>query len=659
MHALLIGIDRYTGAMAPLRGCVNDIDAMQRILIDRLGVAPDRIHRLASPHDEEVHEIDVPSRPATRDNILAALRALDDDRITHADRVFIYYSGHGTGLTVQSGGVKAAREALVAVDAVRDGRGFVSGLVLDVELNALLARIAGHTRQVTVILDCCHSAGATRAVLDPDEATRSVLFEAPIDATDLQLDAALAAAGERAGADGSIADCQIVAACLADEKAVERGDHQGKTHGLLTRHLLAALAAFGDGELPSLPWGRIWRRIVAEMGESRPQHPSLIGSYARPVFGGEPLTGDPGYGVKRRADRYLLDVGELVGVTSGAVIGVYGHRPARFEPLGSEADLQARVGTLKVDSARRSSSEAVAVGTPFDLPDGARGRLVEPGGPARMTVSLHPADEALAAGIRASKLLRFPEAGHRAAASLVRRTDMGWAVTDDVHGPGETEDEPALVVIPPDQLHCAVAVLEHYVRYSAPLRLSQLCTDLPGQLELEVLDLKGAELSTDERHVVVDGQLPAVPVRAVGPRGCIELDTDDRVAIRVTNSSKSRLKVFLFDCAPEGYAAKLGDEIVLPGRTHVFWHRSDQCRFFQFQPPAGKRIGLDRLVAIGTTAVENSLDHLHMDKKPDFESLLSRDKRGERGVRDDDDEDDYPPPEYWTAARVTLRVQQR
>ena len=126
MHALLIGIDRYTGFMPPLNGCVNDIDAMQRILIDRLRVAPDRIRRLASPRDGAAHEIDVPSRPATRDNILAALRNLGGEQVAREDRVFIYYSGHGTGLTVESQGVKAAREALVAVNATRDDRGVPS-----------------------------------------------------------------------------------------------------------------------------------------------------------------------------------------------------------------------------------------------------------------------------------------------------------------------------------------------------------------------------------------------------------------------------------------------------------------------------------------------------------------------------------------------------
>ena len=47
-HVLLIGIDAYDGG-GMLTGCVNDIDAIQRLLIDRVGVMPDRITRLAAP----------------------------------------------------------------------------------------------------------------------------------------------------------------------------------------------------------------------------------------------------------------------------------------------------------------------------------------------------------------------------------------------------------------------------------------------------------------------------------------------------------------------------------------------------------------------------------------------------------------------------------
>ena len=44
-HVLLIGIDAYDGG-GMLTGCVNDIDAVQRLLIDRVGVPRDHIRGL-------------------------------------------------------------------------------------------------------------------------------------------------------------------------------------------------------------------------------------------------------------------------------------------------------------------------------------------------------------------------------------------------------------------------------------------------------------------------------------------------------------------------------------------------------------------------------------------------------------------------------------
>src|SRR5689334_86551 len=91
-RALLIGVDAYRPK--PLDGCVNDIDAVQRLLIDRAGVPRENIRRLASPHPGARHETDLPEAPATLENIRLALRALAE-RAAEDDRIFVYYSGHG------------------------------------------------------------------------------------------------------------------------------------------------------------------------------------------------------------------------------------------------------------------------------------------------------------------------------------------------------------------------------------------------------------------------------------------------------------------------------------------------------------------------------------------------------------------------------------
>src|SRR5262245_39951039 len=94
-RVLLVGIDAYTG-VSPLQGCVNDADAMESILVERVGVPRDAITRLTSPHPWQKRSPRVPEEAATSANLRAALEALDSDAVEPGDRVLIHYSGHGT-----------------------------------------------------------------------------------------------------------------------------------------------------------------------------------------------------------------------------------------------------------------------------------------------------------------------------------------------------------------------------------------------------------------------------------------------------------------------------------------------------------------------------------------------------------------------------------
>src|SRR5512140_928600 len=91
-HVLLIGIDDY--AKKPLSGCVNDIDAVQQILLERAKVPRERILRLASPRSQAAHSTEVPAQPATLANLRSAF-AVIAKRAQEGDRVFIHFSGHG------------------------------------------------------------------------------------------------------------------------------------------------------------------------------------------------------------------------------------------------------------------------------------------------------------------------------------------------------------------------------------------------------------------------------------------------------------------------------------------------------------------------------------------------------------------------------------
>lgn len=47
LWALLVGIDTYKApGVPPLRGCVNDVEAMRQFLVNQLGVPADHIRTL-------------------------------------------------------------------------------------------------------------------------------------------------------------------------------------------------------------------------------------------------------------------------------------------------------------------------------------------------------------------------------------------------------------------------------------------------------------------------------------------------------------------------------------------------------------------------------------------------------------------------------------
>ena len=82
-RALVVGIDDYPDA--PLAGCVNDANAMGKLL---------RAHEDGSPNFS-VKAMLQPSQVVTRSGLRAALAKLFSD-LDEADVALFYFSGHGT-----------------------------------------------------------------------------------------------------------------------------------------------------------------------------------------------------------------------------------------------------------------------------------------------------------------------------------------------------------------------------------------------------------------------------------------------------------------------------------------------------------------------------------------------------------------------------------
>ena len=95
---------------------------------------------------------------ATADGIRGRYRELIEDTRSD-DAVVVYYSGHGG--RVWTDDVRGWLQFIVPTDA-HDLSGDHMRLVLAEELSLLQAELTDRTRNVTVVLDCCHAARMSR-----------------------------------------------------------------------------------------------------------------------------------------------------------------------------------------------------------------------------------------------------------------------------------------------------------------------------------------------------------------------------------------------------------------------------------------------------------------------------------------------------------------
>src|ERR1051326_6038703 len=181
-YALLIGINQYLPNKLPnglyyksLLGCVPDVNLVEGFLRRDLGVPNENIIRLTSSRPVAGYEPpESRSQWPTYENIVSAFNGLTDVA-QPGDQVFIHYSGHG-GRALTTDQFKDIKgdwgldEVIVPMDLGNsEGR-----YLRDTELHLLIERLVRKRLYVTVALDSCHAGGATRNLLDPDDAGAGV-----------------------------------------------------------------------------------------------------------------------------------------------------------------------------------------------------------------------------------------------------------------------------------------------------------------------------------------------------------------------------------------------------------------------------------------------------------------------------------------------------
>lgn len=179
IYALLVGIDTYhpvsVPAISSLKGCVNDIKAVEAYLRERTKA-------------DEWKLVEPSNLPWILTNEKATRQAIINSFEQHLcnansdDIVLFYYSGHGAQekATEDFWHLEPDRlnETLVCYDSRTEG----SRDLADKELAYLISQVAQKNPHVVMIFDCCHSGSGTR-----DLAPEIIVRRAPVDSRERPL----------------------------------------------------------------------------------------------------------------------------------------------------------------------------------------------------------------------------------------------------------------------------------------------------------------------------------------------------------------------------------------------------------------------------------------------------------------------------------------
>ncbi len=135
-HALIIGIGEYNmPGVSSLKGVSKDMETAKDIAM-AMSVPESNIQFLRD-------------KDATAEQIRSALQKMNE-RVQPGDRVFIYYSGHGTRWIDAQVDANTCTEGLLASDGVA---------LTNRQVSELITPIANKTDKLMVFYDACHSGG--------------------------------------------------------------------------------------------------------------------------------------------------------------------------------------------------------------------------------------------------------------------------------------------------------------------------------------------------------------------------------------------------------------------------------------------------------------------------------------------------------------------
>lgn len=431
--ALLVGVSRYENPNIPR---LDSTRADVRTMADLL-TAP-------GGYDFPVENVCVlEDQAATLAGVREAFRRHLLERARPGDVVVFYFSGHGTQVEDMNGDeVDGNDEALIPYDGFTSQ---VSGLRDDL-LNTMLGELLKKTSNVTVILDACTSAGATKGL---DRNVMKAYFMPP---GGRRYDDEPAAPSGDAWTPAELGGLVLASAARDSTAALASQD------GSVSRFTAALATALSDREAGVATWTQAQRRAEALVSASTggAQLPVFQGELDRPIFGLSQADRPLAWAVTEAGVGLDLAGIPLPGWGPGATLRLYPGSASRADA----ADPAKAIGAARLDTRSGTRAKATLLGAPArPIQAGDLAVLMRPAPETRkLSVAVDPALSAAARTAVSAGLARDPygapfvQLGADGADFMLRRSKTGTlelvdpqGVVRNLLGPADAPDVPRVV----------------------------------------------------------------------------------------------------------------------------------------------------------------------------------------------------------------------
>jgi Caspase domain len=565
IYALLIGIDYYqpNPFYKSLKGAVRDINLVDTFLRETLKIPATHIRRLISSNQEDTALLEARSaqeQKPTYENIVNTFKEITETA-QPGEQVYIHYSGHGGRAktiypNLKQGMGEQNDEGIVPMDIgdTEEGR-----YIRDVEMTTLLKRMTDKGLIVTVILDSCHSGGATRGDTEirsgseRDTLTRTAV-SLVAEPEELERNWLELTQNKKIGAAGlpQSREYVLLAACRPNEYAYEYAVNGGsERNGALTYWMMDTLTSVATSGQP-LTYKLLHDRINAQIQSKFTQQvPMIVGESDRLVFGSDrwstPFTISV---IKVISDTEItLNAGQAQGLSKGTRFSIYPLGTADFTDIGKQ------VAIVEISKPPGASESTATVLSPENGGIEVKVKL-EPGAPAIMVSA--PVD--LIQRVRFADKVEGDQENDLPSTLVSQQANALEAVRQALIGNGWVvevkEGESALYQVAIDReghyeicqngrpipnLRPLLAIadgtaakrvcdrLVHLAKYQAVQSLDNSGSKLAQAIEVEVLKEDGSAFDDPQNPVIRDGET---------------------ICLRLTNKGNQSLKIAVLDIEP-------------------------------------------------------------------------------------------------------------